>query len=190
LSSPVPSDSDLLKGLMSCDSTLITRIYDLYLDNVKKLVLNNRGCADDAMDLFQDALCVLYQKAGDKDFVLSCKLKTYILSIARTLWLKRLRERNKCLLTLQFPADDCHTDDFYEIYEYNERMFLYRSHFAKLSERCRRILTLFLEGKSVKEITEAMGYRSEQHTKNRRYRCKKSLISNIRETLAFNELRQ
>jgi RNA polymerase sigma factor (sigma-70 family) len=175
---------------MSCDSTLITRIYDLYLDNVKKFVLNNQGSLDDAMDLFQDVICVLYQKAGNKNFILSCSLKTYILSIARTLWLKSLKDRKKGPLILQSSAEDFYTDDFYEIYEYNERMFLYRSHFAKLSEKCRRILTLFLEGRSVKEITEAMGYRSEQHTKNRRYRCKKSLISNIRETLAFNKLRQ
>lgn len=184
----IPSDSDLLNGLLSCDGIIITRLYDLFLDHVKKFVKNNHGTKDDAMDLFQDALCVLYQNARKKDFVLSCTLKTYVLSIARTIWLSRLKEMKRDNLVLNTPEEDYLTDDFYAVYEYNERMFLYRKYFNRLSESCRQILTLFLEGRSVREITLIMGFRSEQHTKNRRYRCKKSLIDNIRDTFIYKEL--
>jgi hypothetical protein len=86
------------------------------------------------------------------------------------------------------PEDDCLTEDVYEIHEYNERMFLYRSHFNRLSEKCKKILSLFLDGHTVKEITVIMGYGNDQHTKNRRYRCKKSLINSIRTTFGYKEL--
>jgi hypothetical protein len=67
-----------------------------------------------------------------------------------------------------------------DIAELNERMRIYREQFEKLSADCRKVLSLFLEGITITEITRIMGYRSEQHTRNRRYRCKLSLIKRIR----------
>jgi len=188
LNQPILSDVDLLNGLISQDEILISRFYDLYFDAVKNFVLKNRGNVDDAMDLFQDSIIVLFQKVRKKDFFLSSSLKTFLLSIARIIWLKELERRKKLSDILQSPSENYITDDIYEIYEYNERMFLYRKHFDRLSHNCRKILKLFLDGLSIKDITSIMGYKNEQHTKNRRYRCKLSLINSIRATIGFNEL--
>ena len=51
----------------------------------------------------------------------------------------------------------------------------------------KKVLRYFIEGMSIAEITRKMGYKSEQHTKNRRYRCKLSLIKQIKSTYGLEE---
>lgn len=79
--------------------------------------------------------------------------------------------------------------DTTEIYERNERLYLYRKVFEKLSDNCKKVLTLYNEGRSIREITRIMGYNSEQHTKNRCYRCKLALIKMIKATYGYQELK-
>jgi DNA-directed RNA polymerase specialized sigma24 family protein len=116
-------------------------------------------------------------------------LGTYLYSVSRFLWLKELGKR-KWL--------SHNTDDFEEfvdadadiamISEKNERMVLYRTCFEKISEACRKVLSLFAEGFSIAEITIMLGFSSEQHTKNRRYRCKLSLINVIKAEYGYKTL--
>jgi DNA-directed RNA polymerase specialized sigma24 family protein len=58
---------------------------------ILQLVINNNGDEDEAKDIYQEAIIVLYNKVKRGDFELSSKLKTYIYSICRRLWLKRLK---------------------------------------------------------------------------------------------------
>jgi RNA polymerase sigma factor (sigma-70 family) len=62
---------------------------------ILQLVVNNNGDEDEAKDIYQEAIIVLYNKVKRGDFELSSKLKTYIYSICRRLWLKRLKQLNR-----------------------------------------------------------------------------------------------
>src|SRR5580698_1483131 len=62
---------------------------------VQALILNNSGFPDDARDIFQEAMIVLYQKVKSGSFELNCQLKTYLYSVSRRLWLKRLSQTQK-----------------------------------------------------------------------------------------------
>ena len=57
---------------------------------VQSLIINNNGTADDAKDIFQEAMIVLYEKARSGTFELSCQIKTYVYSVSRRLWLKKI----------------------------------------------------------------------------------------------------
>ncbi len=50
---------------------------------------------DDARDIFQEAMVVLYEKSKDTTFSLNCQIKTYVYSVCRRLWLKRLQQLSK-----------------------------------------------------------------------------------------------
>lgn len=161
----------------------------MFYSGIRRFVLFNNGREEDARDIFQDVLLVLYQKIRKDDFVLTCTLGTYIYSIARLLWLKELEKRKR---NVPGPVD---VDEFIEPgagiveqAEYNERMMLYRNVFERLSNDCKRILSLFLEGLPIAAITKQMGYKNDQHTKNRRYRCKISLLKRIRVVYGYKEL--
>ncbi len=180
------SDSELLSGLASQDERILRAFYSKFFHQVRRYVLSNNGSDEDARDLFQDVLLVLFQKVRKVDFKLTCALATYIYSVARFLWLKELNKRKWISYQEVNQEEVADIDaDIGMINEKNERLLFFRQCFDKLSEACRKVLTLFNEGLSISEITKAMGYTSEQHTKNRRYRCKQSLIQNIKAEYDF-----
>jgi len=175
------SDAELLKGLVNRDEKVLREYYELYYQSVRRFVAANSGNDEDARDLFQDTLVILYQKVQRENFELTCSLGTYLYSISRYLWLKELG-RKKWLVHKTVDHEDFvdADSDINQISEHNERLILYRSYFEKLTADCKKVLGLFMEGRSITEITLLMGYSSDQYTRNRRYRCKSSLIKSIR----------
>jgi RNA polymerase sigma factor (sigma-70 family) len=175
------SDAELLNGLVTRDEKVLREYYELYYQSIRRFVINNKGNEEDARDLFQDTLVVLYQKVRREPFKLTCTLGTYLYSVGRHLWLKELSRKkrliHKAIDHENFMDADSDVD---QISEYNERLIMYRSFFERLTADCRKVLGLFMEGHSITEITLLMGYSSDQHTRNRRYRCKTSLIKSIR----------
>jgi RNA polymerase sigma factor (sigma-70 family) len=181
------TDSELLNGLVSQDEKILREFYESYFQSVRRYVLSNNGNDDDARDLFQDVLLVLFQKVRNEQLQLTCSLKTYLYSVSRFLWLKELNKRK--WISYQSVDQEEFVDadaDIAFINEKNERLLFFHKCFQKLSEGCRKVLSLFNEGFSIAEITQQMGYKSEQHTKNRRYRCKQSLINNIKAEYDYN----
>ncbi|HEY4150405.1 MAG TPA: sigma factor, partial [Chitinophagaceae bacterium] len=60
---------------------------------MRKLVLTRGGTAQDAEDIFQEALIILCRKAGKPGFILTAQLSTYLFSICRFLWNDELKKR-------------------------------------------------------------------------------------------------
>jgi RNA polymerase sigma factor (sigma-70 family) len=173
-------DQDLLVGLTSCSGVIINEYYILYYENIKRFVLYNKGTEEDAKDLFQDVLLVIFQKVRKGQLELTCSLSTFIYSISRFLWLKELEKRKRISHKLTDIEEYIDVDaDIIRWSEYNERLYIYRKIFDALSRDCQRVLSLFLEGLTIAGITKIMGYKSEQYTKNRRYRCKMFLIKKV-----------
>ncbi|HKZ66738.1 MAG TPA: sigma-70 family RNA polymerase sigma factor, partial [Chitinophagaceae bacterium] len=85
----------LLQGLARNDKKAVEMIYKENYSTVQSLIINNNGTADDAKDIFQEAMIVLYEKARSGNFELSCQMKTYVYSVSRRLWLKRLQQANR-----------------------------------------------------------------------------------------------
>jgi len=183
------SDQELLEGIIDGDPQVLKLIYTENFPGIRHYVFLNSGNEDDAKDIFQESLILLYNKIKSPDFILSSSLGTYLYSICRFVWLKELSSRKKYVIIenedLSIISDE---KEIIEILERNERLSLYREKYKELSDDCKRVLKMFLNNIPTKEITQAMGYRSDQHTKNRRFRCKKSLINKIQECDKFKEL--
>ncbi|HNC39151.1 MAG TPA: sigma factor, partial [Chitinophagaceae bacterium] len=90
---PENSEKALLEGLAINDRKAVETIYRQNFNMVQALILNNNGSADDAKDVFQEAMIVLYEKARSGNFELNCQLKTFVYSVCRRLWLKRLQQQ-------------------------------------------------------------------------------------------------
>ena len=93
--STTEQELQLLKGLALSDKQAIETIYRENYSIIQNFVIYNNGSADDARDIFQEAMVVLYEKSKDTTFLLTCQIKTYVYSICRRLWLKRLQQLNK-----------------------------------------------------------------------------------------------
>lgn len=185
------NETDILKSIKLQDYKILQVIYDNYFQPVERNILNNGGNTEDAKDIFQETVIVLYRKVNEGNLLLTSTLQNYIFSISKLMWFKELEKRQKQKtqhnIYKSMLSDDEETQLIAEI-EYNARLKLFREKFEELTAKCKRVLRLFLNGLSLKEITEIMGYSSIQHTKNRRYRCKEHLIKTIKEDSRFKKV--
>ena len=78
LSSSVPTDREVVLGILNNSEDVLNRLYIGYFPMILQLILNNNGDEDDAKDVYQEAIIILYNKIKSGDFELSSKLKTYI----------------------------------------------------------------------------------------------------------------
>jgi RNA polymerase sigma factor (sigma-70 family) len=133
---------------------------------VKKYISANSGTSDDAKDIFQDALVILYKNVQTESFTLSAPLKTYLLAVTKNLWLQELRRRNK------MPVSN-EQIDIPEAVPAEEKDFnLATAAFYLLGERCRHLLILFyFKKKTYRELASFLGFGDERTAKNQKYRC-------------------
>lgn len=174
------SDDMILNGLIDRKSEVIRFLYRNYYDSIRNLVTRNSGRIEDAEDVFQDALVILYRKIVGKELQLSCSLKTYLYAICRNLWLQRLQKKDFKMEQLNENIDNRTETFILEESLHDESKYnLYQKNFLKLSKDCQRVLQLFLKKTRMEEITRIMGYSSIDYTKTRKYLCKKSLKEKI-----------
>jgi RNA polymerase sigma factor (sigma-70 family) len=184
------SEKELVRGIINENSDVIMYIYNNSYKSVRHMITINSGCEEDARDIFQDSLIILYKKLKARSLKLNCSVSTFIYSIARLLWLKELKIRGMEIKSIDEYNDWADEENnITRIYEENERLKFYRRIFDQLSEDCRKILKMVMDSYTIAEITSIMGYSSEQHTKNRRYRCKKALVNRIIQNPEYNELK-
>ncbi len=168
-----PAEKELLTGLAKKDSTATEAIYRRHYGMVQSMVLGSNGSIDDARDIFQETMLVLYDKARSSEFALTCLLKTYIYSVSRRLWLKRLQQSQKMGGGITAIEETVLVEDDVEKSEQAENAFLVMEKaMAGLGEPCRSLLNAFyLEKRSMTEIAGSFGYTNAENAKNQKYKC-------------------
>ena len=86
-------DQNLLEGLLKGDPAAVNQLYKRHFPGIVKMVTSNSGSEEDAQDLFQDAVMVIFEKARSNKLSLTSSLYTYLYAICRNLWLKKLRKK-------------------------------------------------------------------------------------------------
>lgn len=141
---------------------------------IQALVVNNNGTYDDARDIFQEAMITLYEKAKSDSFVLTCQIKTYIYSVCRRLWLKRLQQAGRYILQSETAVEDIVTvEDDLEMHEKRNAEFaIMERALGSLGEPCKSILeSYYLKKQDMHEIAAAFGYTNADNAKNQKYKC-------------------
>lgn len=105
--------NDILRELRKEKNNAFGQLYAKYFGMVDHFVTHNSGRSTDAEDLFQDTMVTLLEKLRQDNFVLTASLKTYIMAIAKNLWLKRLNAGYKNLeysgLSESYFQEDLHS---------------------------------------------------------------------------------
>jgi RNA polymerase sigma factor (sigma-70 family) len=175
------NDEAILKGILAGDKNILKYVYDWYFKTIRSLILRNNGNEQDAEDIFQDALVIIYQRVIDNELVLDCSFKTFLYSVCRHLWLQHLeKEKNPANIADIENHIELSDEMVFEIYdEQSEKYRLYQQHFVKLSKDCQKVLKLFYSHTPLKDIADIMGYKTEKYAKTRKYLCKENLRQRI-----------
>ncbi len=169
-----PADEKaLLEGLANSDKKAIETIYQENFNSVQALIINNNGSADDAKDIFQDAIIVLFEKLKAGGFELNCQIKTFIYSVSRRLWLKRLQQQNR----YSAPGDNMETvvsveEDLDAHEQRNAEFEMMENAINHLGEPCKSLLeAYYLQKKNMQDIAAGFGYTNADNAKNQKYKC-------------------
>jgi len=140
---------------------------------IRKMILANGGGADDAEDIFQDALIILIRNIRENDFKLTSELSTYLFSVCRFLWKDELKKKNRLVPDFLLNGEaEFEEQEMEGIIERENQAKLAEKVISELKERCRELLLLFYEGQmKLKDIAIKMGYNSENTAKNQKYKC-------------------
>lgn len=180
----------ILEGLKTSDSNVLEYVYKKYFPIVRFFVIKNSGTDEDAKDVFQEAIILVYKRLKDGTLDLSCAFKTYLYSVCRLLWLRQLEKRkirNEVVTDNQvFVQLD---DDIEAVFEEQEQFRIYQKHFQLLHKDCQEILRLFLKKVPLKEIAQKMNIKSDKYLKKRKYDCKEALIKRIQNDPDYKRLR-
>lgn len=171
--STIEQDQLLLKGLAENDKKSIETIYRQNYTMIQSFVLNNNGSADDARDIFQEAMVVLYEKSKSPAFLLSAQLKTFIYSVCRRLWLKRLTQLSKFNTQVENLEDTVPVEAEIEEHEKIDNDFTLMEHaMNKIGEPCKSLLdAYYLQKKNMLEIAGEFGYTNADNAKTQKYKC-------------------
>lgn len=167
------NEQALLQGLATNDRESVETLYRQHYKMVQALIINNQGTADDARDIFQEAMVVLYEKARSGSFELNCQIKTYMYSVARRLWLKRLQQSQKFVQDVSSVEETVPVEDEVEAQEQrNTEYQMMEKAMLHLGEPCRSLLEAFyLQKKTMTEIAGNFGYTNADNAKNQKYKC-------------------
>ena len=177
--SPTNTEQQQLSALAKGDRAATELIYKQHYPIISGWLAKNGGSGDDAADLFQEAMVVLFGKAQNPDFRLTCAIGTYLFAISKHLWYKKLQKMQREPARLHDNVGD--DDDVpglmaeEDINVHHEREAHYEtleSSLDKLGEPCRSLLKAFYHhDKSMQEISADFGYTNPENAKTQKYKC-------------------
>ncbi len=184
------SDKEIVPGIRNHDSAVLEYVYITYFPMIEGFVIHHQGSRDEARDVFQEGMIIVYKKIRKGGFELTCKFGTYMYAICKKVWIqerKKYRLHDEKLRHQPLMVNDPGADEDPLLYIHLNELF--DRHFGQLSEDCQKILSMFFNNHSVDEIMQAMNYKDLHHAADRKYRCKKSLIKRIMNDPLFKRLK-
>ncbi|WP_299215540.1 sigma-70 family RNA polymerase sigma factor [uncultured Aquimarina sp.] len=179
----------IFNGIVKGNEKVLKDFYERNFTVINSFIIKNSGTERDSEDIFQDALIILYQKLKSNSLVINCSIHTYFYGVCKNMWRTRLRKKSRISYCNDIVDDlklEDNTDIIKEI-EQSEREKLFRKHFVNLNCKCKQILSLFLEGKSMREIGLITGH-SEGYVRKKKFESKKQLLEMIEKDSLFSEL--
>lgn len=173
LSSSFPTDREVILGILNNSEVALNKLYVSYFPMVLQFILNNNGDEDDAKDVYQETIIVLYNKVKAGNFELSSKLKTYIYSVSRRIWLKKLAQHSRKTSNIADFEDVLAVEEDVEHHEQKDMQFdKMADALESLGEPCKTIIQdFYIHNHSMQEICEKFGYTNSDNAKNQKYKC-------------------
>lgn len=167
------TDEAIMEGIRNDDERALAYLYKLHFPMIAHFIISNSGTDDEAKDIYQEGVIVFYEKVRSNSLELSCQIKTYLYSVCRRLWLKRLAEKGRYANRIEDAENFLMLEEDLPLHEENERQFgVMAEAMGQLGEPCRTLLEdFYIRTQSMQEITSKFGYTNTDTAKNQKYKC-------------------
>jgi RNA polymerase sigma factor (sigma-70 family) len=151
--------------------------YESAFPYVARFVGKMGGSFQDAKDVFHDALIIFYEKTRQSDFQLKTSAQAYILGIAKHVWIRKFNKDKNNISLNEYESTISVPDDYFPDVDSNRVLAL----LEQTGKKCLQLLrSFYYENRSLKEITDQLGYRSTHSTTVRKYKCLEKLRDNVK----------
>jgi RNA polymerase sigma factor (sigma-70 family) len=178
------SDKSIIEAIHNNNENVLDYLYRSNLKMIVKLIVENNGTQEDAVEILQDAIILFWEKVTRGDFDLTSKISTFLYAVAKNKWLQELNRRKK-LTKIDEVHNNPGTDkSIIEQMEEEETHEMIRKCLNNLKPLCRKILILYYyHEKTMKEIKDITGLANENVAKAKKYQCKKELEDMLKSIL-------
>ena len=152
------SDKEIIECLRDRQGYVVRYLFDRYLPMIRLMVSQMGGSGEDARDIFQDGLIIVLEKIDNEEFELTCKFRTFLYCVCENLWKAALSKRHAATnyFTRRIETD---TDrDFTEVYDDKLYKNIFYDTFETLDPVSKKILNLYWQDISPRDIAEKLGY--------------------------------
>ncbi|WPR71941.1 sigma-70 family RNA polymerase sigma factor [Flavobacterium sp. NG2] len=184
-------DQMYIEGLAQNNSAIIQSIYKKFVPKVIHYIKNNSGDEDQAQDVVQEVLIVLFDQAKAKKLHLTCPFDAYFFLLCKRKWLNELKKTSNKGVTLDdnFTSNREATDELAaetELFESQQQLF--DAMFQKLGEKCQEVLKLSFALKSMEEVAQKLNV-TYGYVRKKKSLCTGQLTQWIQESSHFTTLK-
>ncbi len=170
-------DARILDQIGKGDEEALVKLYQANERQVSAFITRNNGTQDDADDMLQEALVVMWERVRAGRYEHKAKISTFIFAIVKNMWLRRLARTRREIATDMAndptPSDD--SSGLEQLIE-TEEAGQVASALTSLGDPCRKLLLLYYwEELAMDEIAVQMGFANADTVKSKKYQCKKAL---------------
>ena len=173
---------EIIHGFKSKNSFIINSVYQDIYPTVESYVSSNSGGAEDASDIFQDAMKYIFEKARLNKLFIRENVNAFIISACKYQWLSKLNEKRRNEETIrEFAIQYYQEIEWEDEAQRRELLFdIVNEHLGQMkSRKCKNVLKLFFNGFSYSKMVAVLGIGSQLYAKSLKYRCIKRLIETV-----------
>ncbi len=170
-------DAKLIDLIRNGDEEALAKLYQSNRKPITSFVLRNNGTRDDAEDMLQEALVVLWERVRSGRFEYSARLGTFLFATVKNMWMRRLARTRR-----EVPMGDNRMDivdggdSQLDAMIASDEARAVRDALDALGEPCKKLLLLFYwEELPMEKIAISMGFANADTAKSKKYQCKKAL---------------
>jgi RNA polymerase sigma factor (sigma-70 family) len=171
--------SDFRHALLTNREQALTQLYRRAFPAVRRHIQRHGGTAEDAQDVFQDALIILYEQSVSETLRLTAAPSTYLTSISRNLW--HHEQRRRARLPHEALPDDLEPLATEDSAVDTESSFAVLDYVERLGAKCKHVLLSFYYFQQpLTQIAAANGYRSVRSATVQKFKCLERLRDSVR----------
>ena len=187
----IHSDQIYIDGLANNDSVIIQSIYKKFVSKVVSYIRNNSGDEDQAQDVIQEVMILLFNQAKANKLQLTCPFDAYFFLLCKRKWLNELKKVSNKGVTIDedFTSTNEPTEELLaqtEVFE--EKQQLFDLMFQKLGDKCQELLKLSFTLKSMEEVAEKLQV-TYGYARKKKSLCTGQLTQWIQEHSLFKTLK-
>ena len=191
MSNKIHEDQSYINGLVNNDSQVINSIYKKFVPKVINFIRNNSGDNDQAQDVVQDVLVLMFNQAKSNKLQLTCPFDAYFFLLCKRKWINELKKVSNKKVTI--------SDDFTSINEselqmslqteiFEEQQNLFNEMFVKLGDKCQELLKLSFTIKSLEDVAEKLNV-TYGYVRKKKSICTGQLTEMIQESNRYKNIK-